>query len=72
MLMYKMHLIGIKPNSDTVMSVLAVCTNLTALQQGEEVHGLIIRGGLEFDAIVGSALVIMYECREWSYKDQQQ
>jgi len=60
MLMYKMQLSGMKPNSVTVMSVLSVCTNLAALQQGKEIHGLIIRDGLESDVIVGSALVVMY------------
>eukprot|EP01018_Ginkgo_biloba_P019747 Gb_26049 [translate_table: standard] len=49
-----------KPNSVTMVSVLLACAQLGALQQGESIHGYIIRSGFELDVVVGTALVDMY------------
>lgn len=55
-----MQHIGVKPNSESFTSVLSACAGLTALEQGKEIHGEIIRCGFQSDVFVGSALVNMY------------
>eukprot|EP01018_Ginkgo_biloba_P030407 Gb_26154 [translate_table: standard] len=56
----RMQLVGVKPNSVTIASVLPACANLAILHWGKEIHGYIIRSGFEMDVFVGSALIDMY------------
>ncbi|XP_051128947.1 pentatricopeptide repeat-containing protein At4g21300 [Andrographis paniculata] len=49
-----------KPNPVTIASILPACAGLTALKLGKELHGHIIRKGLEGRLHVGSALTDMY------------
>eukprot|EP01018_Ginkgo_biloba_P019248 Gb_37820 [translate_table: standard] len=56
----EMQLQEIKPNSVTITSVLPACAILSALQQGKQIHGYIIRNGLESELVVGNALIDMY------------
>eukprot|EP01018_Ginkgo_biloba_P022914 Gb_33051 [translate_table: standard] len=56
----QMQMIPVKPNSVTMTSVLPSCANSANLQQGKELHGYIIRNGLDSEGIVGCALVTMY------------
>eukprot|EP01018_Ginkgo_biloba_P001353 Gb_22629 [translate_table: standard] len=56
----QMQLTGVKPNEKTFASVLPACANLTALEQGKEIHEEIISSQFESDVFVGSALVDMY------------
>eukprot|EP01018_Ginkgo_biloba_P001307 Gb_24666 [translate_table: standard] len=56
----EMQLLGVKPNSKTFASVLPACTRLSALEQGVEIHGEIVRSGFHSDIFVGNALVDMY------------
>eukprot|EP01018_Ginkgo_biloba_P034626 Gb_37254 [translate_table: standard] len=56
----QMQLAGVKPNLQTFAIVLPACANLAALEQGKEVHEVIIRSGFHSDIFVGSALVDMY------------
>jgi pentatricopeptide repeat protein len=56
----EMQLAGVKPDAETFATVLPVCANLAALEQGREFHGLVIRSGLQSNVFVGSALVDMY------------
>eukprot|EP01018_Ginkgo_biloba_P030280 Gb_21441 [translate_table: standard] len=56
----QMQLAGVKPNRVTIVSVLPGCADLAALQQGKEIHGYIIRSGIESDVFAGNALVDMY------------
>eukprot|EP01018_Ginkgo_biloba_P028506 Gb_30190 [translate_table: standard] len=51
---------GIKPDTVTFASILPVCADLAALEQGKEVHGYIIKSGIESDVFVGTALIDMY------------
>eukprot|EP01018_Ginkgo_biloba_P008625 Gb_28755 [translate_table: standard] len=51
---------GVKPDSETLVSVLPACANLAALHKGKEVHDEIIRSGVQSDLFVGNALVDMY------------
>jgi pentatricopeptide repeat protein len=59
-LFHQMHLAGIEPNSVTIASVLPACAHLTALQEGKEIHGYIIRRGFQLDLYVGNTLIDMY------------
>eukprot|EP01018_Ginkgo_biloba_P039546 Gb_03570 [translate_table: standard] len=62
---FRQMLMGdVKPNSVTIVSVLPACSNIEALEQGKEIHGYIIRRGLDFRVTVGNSLVDLYaKCR---------
>ncbi|KAI3905674.1 hypothetical protein MKW92_021942 [Papaver armeniacum] len=50
----------IRPNEVTLVSVLSVCGNLAALDQGKWVHVYIERNGMRLSDNLGAALVDMY------------
>eukprot|EP01018_Ginkgo_biloba_P007395 Gb_14172 [translate_table: standard] len=56
----QMQLVGAKPNSATMVSVIPACAHLGALQQGKWIHDYIIRSGFESDVPVENSLVDMY------------
>ncbi|GAA0167226.1 hypothetical protein LIER_22206 [Lithospermum erythrorhizon] len=56
----ELHRSGMKPDLFTFSSALTVCSNLTALEQGEQVHAQTIKSGYLSDVVVGTALVNMY------------
>jgi pentatricopeptide repeat protein len=56
----QMHLAGVERDAKTFAGVLPVCATLGAMQQGMEIHGEVIRSGLESNVFVGTALVDMY------------
>ncbi|WOL13000.1 hypothetical protein Cni_G21769 [Canna indica] len=51
---------GLRPNELTIVSLLPACGFFSSLRRGQAVHAYIIRNGLEFNLIVGSALITMY------------
>ncbi|CAL4937923.1 unnamed protein product [Urochloa decumbens] len=55
-----MHCTGLGPNLVTVVSVLPSCNDFFGINQGESVHGMIIKFGLAEQVSVASALVSMY------------
>ncbi|CAN6321198.1 unnamed protein product [Urochloa humidicola] len=55
-----MHCAGLGPNLVTVVSVLPSCNDFFGINQGESVHGMIIKFGLAEQISVASALVSMY------------
>ncbi|KAH9313013.1 hypothetical protein KI387_028048, partial [Taxus chinensis] len=57
---FKMHQTGITPDQFTFAGVLSVCTNLTALEKGKQVHAYIIKKDFELDILVSNALISMY------------
>eukprot|EP01018_Ginkgo_biloba_P015176 Gb_08049 [translate_table: standard] len=59
-LYYRMHRMGMQTDHFTFPCVLKACAGVGALQQGKAIHEILLRSGLEFHAIVGSALVAMY------------
>lgn len=59
-LFQQMQVVGLKPNSVTVVSVLLSCADVGALRQGKSIHAYIIRSGFELDVSVGNSLVFMY------------
>ncbi|KAK6263596.1 hypothetical protein SCA6_019030 [Theobroma cacao] len=50
----------IRPNAVTLASVLPACADLAALKVGKELHGYIIKNGLDRGCHVGSAVIDMY------------
>ncbi|XP_057868728.2 pentatricopeptide repeat-containing protein At3g12770 [Cryptomeria japonica] len=56
----RMHLMGLKPDSITMASVLPACAQLGDVQYGVKIHASIVRNGLELDITVGNALIDMY------------
>ncbi|KAH7549469.1 hypothetical protein JRO89_XS13G0036700 [Xanthoceras sorbifolium] len=56
----EMRSLNIKPNRFTIVSVLAACSHLVALEQGEWLHAYIERNDIEVDAVMGTALVNMF------------
>ncbi|KAF5789899.1 putative tetratricopeptide-like helical domain superfamily, DYW domain-containing protein [Helianthus annuus] len=50
----------VKPNKYTFPSVLKACAKLGCLKQGKQVHGLLLKYGLDNDGFVLSNLVRMY------------
>ncbi|KAF8776099.1 hypothetical protein HU200_003783 [Digitaria exilis] len=55
-----MHCAGLEPNLITMVSVLPSCNEFFGINQGESVHGVIIKFGLAEQVSVVSALVSMY------------
>ncbi|XP_059648408.1 putative pentatricopeptide repeat-containing protein At1g56570 [Cornus florida] len=51
---------GFGPNCFTFTSVMAACANLTVLRCGQQVHGGIVRRGLEGNLALANALIDMY------------
>ncbi|KAI3672655.1 hypothetical protein L6452_38752 [Arctium lappa] len=51
---------GLKPDLFTISSALTVCSNLLALEQGEQIHAQTIKTGFLSEVVVGTALVNMY------------
>eukprot|EP01018_Ginkgo_biloba_P008611 Gb_26723 [translate_table: standard] len=67
----EMQLKGLKPDAETFTSVIPAYANLSALQEGKDVHEDIIRRGFQSDVFVASALVDMYAkcgCIEMAYQ----
>ncbi|KAH7302192.1 hypothetical protein KP509_23G060300 [Ceratopteris richardii] len=58
----------VQPNEITYMSILKVCSNLCALNQGNMIHAHLIEGGLRWELKVGNALIAMYlKCGNLEY-----
>ncbi|XP_057847984.2 pentatricopeptide repeat-containing protein At3g26782, mitochondrial-like [Cryptomeria japonica] len=55
-----MDLAGVKLNSATFASILPLCANRGALEQGMEIHKSVIESGLLSDVVVVTALTDMY------------
>lgn len=61
----EMKVEGVELNQYTFPSVLTACASESALDFGVQVHGCIVRSGLEANAYVKSALVDMYvKCKD--------
>ncbi|MCO5573370.1 hypothetical protein L7F22_027139 [Adiantum nelumboides] len=56
----KMQEEKVTPDKVTVSTVIAACSSIPALEQGREIHQMILDGKLESDIVVDSALVNMY------------
>eukprot|EP01018_Ginkgo_biloba_P014303 Gb_06899 [translate_table: standard] len=70
-LYYQMQGLGIQADNFTFPFVLKACADLSALQEGKEIHYHIVKSGFEYDVYVGNALIDMYaKCA--SIKDARQ
>ncbi|KAF2302204.1 hypothetical protein GH714_033732 [Hevea brasiliensis] len=56
----KMQASSFRPNSCSITSVLQAATELRLLNIGKEIHGYVIRNGLDYDVYVGTSLLDMY------------
>ncbi|KAI5068715.1 hypothetical protein GOP47_0017060 [Adiantum capillus-veneris] len=59
-LLQKMKDDNLEPNFITFLCLLKACSNLGSLVQGEMLHALVLKKGLDFTEAVGNALVDMY------------
>ncbi|OVA12572.1 Pentatricopeptide repeat [Macleaya cordata] len=59
-LFFEMHCGLVDPNSLTYSSSLMACSGLRAEREGRQIHGLILKSGLESDLCIGSSLMDMY------------
>ncbi|KAL2942067.1 hypothetical protein RDABS01_030417 [Bienertia sinuspersici] len=50
----------VDPNSLTYASVLSACASLQILKEGKQIHGLVLKHGLESDFCIETALMDMY------------
>ncbi|EPS69104.1 hypothetical protein M569_05662, partial [Genlisea aurea] len=50
----------VKPNFPSLISALAVCASLASLDPGKQIHGRILRSGLDGDVFLSSVLTTMY------------
>jgi pentatricopeptide repeat protein len=55
-----MNLLGMKPNSITLASVLPACACLGSLKQGKAIHNYLLRSEHGFEIFVTNALIDMY------------
>ncbi|XP_078447616.1 pentatricopeptide repeat-containing protein At3g53360, mitochondrial-like [Wolffia australiana] len=51
---------GIKPDRFTLATIADACGSMASLRQGIQIHAAIIKNGLRFDRIIGSAMIDMY------------
>ncbi|KAL0928746.1 hypothetical protein M5K25_000665 [Dendrobium thyrsiflorum] len=57
-----------EPDNFTFASILTACANATAIEQGKQVHALILKSNFKVDTALTNALITMY-CRAGSIKD---
>ncbi|XP_004308661.1 PREDICTED: pentatricopeptide repeat-containing protein At2g33680-like [Fragaria vesca subsp. vesca] len=55
-----MHFSGVMPTEFAFGGVISACSDIGALEQGQQVHGYMIKLGYEFQIYIMSALVDMY------------
>ncbi|XP_059624113.1 pentatricopeptide repeat-containing protein At5g65570 [Cornus florida] len=51
---------SVVPNSFTLSSILRACSGLAMLEQGEQIHAIVIKYGLDRDKYSGGALIDLY------------
>ena len=56
----RMQTVGFKPNSSSITSALQAVIELSSMNFGKEIHGFVIRNGLDNDVYVGTSLLDMY------------
>lgn len=64
-LFHKMRASGVALNSYTVGGLLGASASSSSFRGGQQIHGLVLKNGLEANIVVGSAIVDMYsKCGE--------
>ncbi|KAJ6411478.1 hypothetical protein OIU84_008116 [Salix udensis] len=59
-LLFQLTYSGQQPDWFTISSLLLACAHLKSLQYGKEIHGYVLRNGLETDCFVGTSLLSHY------------
>lgn len=59
-LFVKMQEFEMKPNSHTIVSLLAACDDDSCLNDGKAIHGFALKYGIEIDSTLNTALTVMY------------
>jgi pentatricopeptide repeat protein len=54
---------GLTPDLVTVLSIVQACSNAGLLQQGQMLHGYIMKSSFSYDVSICNALITMYEVR---------
>ncbi|XP_043724371.1 pentatricopeptide repeat-containing protein At2g02750 [Telopea speciosissima] len=65
----KMQSAGVTPNLKSITSLLVACSTMSALLCGKEIHGYIIRTGVDADEMICTALIDLYMkcgCSSWA------
>ncbi|KAM5578896.1 pentatricopeptide repeat-containing protein [Rosa sericea] len=60
LIFFRQMKLRLKPNSITLVSVLAACARIGALMCGKEIHAHALRSGVAFDGFLPNALLDMY------------
>lgn len=55
-----MQIEGVQPNKTTFLCTLKACSSLAALEQGRNIHTLIVECGMDLDLFLGNAMINMY------------
>ncbi|KAJ8755315.1 hypothetical protein K2173_019113 [Erythroxylum novogranatense] len=55
-----MTLMGLEPDIISYMGVISACANLTALKQGKEIHGLLLRNNLYTHLFIANSFLDLY------------
>lgn len=56
----EMLVTGETPNKSAFSSVLRTCASIASLEKGKDLHGKVVKLGIQYDVFVGTALVDMY------------
>ncbi|CAO2838080.1 unnamed protein product [Amaranthus hypochondriacus] len=56
----EMMILGVKPDSSTMVAVLVLCSESLNLALGQQIHALIVKFGLDIDVRVRTSLIDMY------------
>ncbi|XP_057433017.1 putative pentatricopeptide repeat-containing protein At3g23330 [Lotus japonicus] len=56
----KMNSEGLKPTAVSISSILPACGRIASHKHGREIHGYLLRNGVEFDINVSNAVIDMY------------
>eukprot|EP01018_Ginkgo_biloba_P024207 Gb_01226 [translate_table: standard] len=56
----QMQLAAVRSDAVTIVSILPACALSVALQEGKQIHGYVIKSGLELDLFVGNAIIDLY------------
>jgi pentatricopeptide repeat protein len=61
---FRMTYSGLDPDSFSIGSLLLACSHMKCLRYGKELHGFVLRNGLDMDSFIGISLLSLYiHCR---------
>ncbi|EPS71548.1 hypothetical protein M569_03209, partial [Genlisea aurea] len=57
---YELLMLGFQPNEFTLSLVLSICSSISDVQHGKQVHGYILKHGYFSNALLGNTLIALY------------